>query len=174
MAYFPSVTVSSITAGENHLGAIGGNTTIITATPTLSVAGAYSAGDFVGTTSTAITLTNSARVNAGSGIIQSAVLVDGDVQSVSMELWVFDTTFTPPTDNAAWSISDAVAATLVGVVPFTTYYTSALNSVSQADNLGIGFVCGASSRNLFAALVTRGTPTFTSGNLSIRLVINQD
>jgi len=147
--------------------------TTITVTPTLTVAGAYAAGDFVGTSATAMTFANAARVSGGSGVIETAILVDGDLQSIAAELWLFDTAPTPPNDNAAWTISDANALTCIGVIPFSSYYASALNSVSVARGLGIAF-SAVGGTSIYGCLVTRGAPTYVSGNLSVRLAIMQD
>jgi len=162
----------ALPAGEAHIGQVGGAVTTVTVTPTLTIAGAYTAGDFVGTSATPLTFANAVRVSGGSGVIESAILVDGDLQSVSAELWLFDTTIAPPNDNAAWTITDANALTCIGVVSFGTYYASALNSVAIARGLGLAFKAVGTS--LFGALVTRGAPTYVSGNLSIRLVVMQD
>jgi len=162
----------TLTSSELHLGQVGGEGITVTVTPTLSVAGAYVANDFVGTSATAMTFANAARVAGGSGVIESAVLVDGDLQSVDAELWLFDTAVTPPNDNAAWTISDAHALTCIGVIVFDTYYASALNSVGVANGLNIAFSAIATS--IYGCLVTRGAPTYTSGKLSVRLSILQD
>lgn len=161
-------------ASELHLGQIGGEGDTITLNPVLTVAGAYVANDFVGTSATALIFANAARVAAGSGVIKSALIVDGDMQNVACELWLFDTNVTPPADNAPWTVSDADAAMCIGVIPFSTYYASALNSVSNGvvPNGGIGF--SAVATTIWGCLVTRGAPTYTSGKLSVRLNIMQD
>jgi hypothetical protein len=116
-----------------------------------------------------------ARVNAGTGIIVSAELIDFAVQSVAGELWLFDTTFSPPADSAAWDITDAVSLTLIGVIPFSTYYASASNSVSMGNvGQGIPFKCGAGVTTIFGAFVTRGAPAYASGDISFRLGVVQD
>jgi len=167
-----NVDVATIAAGETHIGEVGGKIATITVTPTLTVAGAYTAGEFVGTSATALVFANAVRVSAGSGIIESAVLVDYALQSKACELWLFDTAVTPPVDNAAWTITDAHAATCIGVIPFSTYYASALNSVSSEKGLGIAFKAIATT--IWGALVTRGTPTYASGDVTIRLSILLD
>ena len=169
-----TVAVSGIAAGETHIGQVGGEGITITVSPVLTVAGAYVSGDFVGTSATALIFANAARVAGGSGVIKSATLVDYALQSVACELWLFDTNVTPPADNAAWTISDAHAATCIGVIPFSTYYASALNSVSNGavPNGGIGF--SAVATTIWGAIVTRGTPTYASLDLTIRLNIMQD
>lgn len=150
----------------------GGITTEIDAAITMSTAGAYTTGDFVGTNATALTFANAARVSGGTGIILSAVLIDKALQSISGELWLFDTSVTPPNDNAAWSLSDADAARCIGIIPFGVYYASALNSVSQSQALGMAFKSSATS--LWGCFVTRGAPTYASSDLVVRLTISQD
>jgi len=164
----------ALVAGEAHAGAIGGNMVSVDVVPTLTVAATYVANDYVGTSGTAMTFAACARVNAGTGIIQSAVLVDYALQSITCELWLFDTAPTPPNDSAAWSITDAHAARCIGVVQFSTYFASALNSISQAHNLGIAFKAAAGATALYGCLVTRGAPAYASGDLTVRLMVLQD
>jgi len=165
---------STLEASEEHIGQVGGEGITITVSPVLTVAGAYIAGDFVGTSATALIFANAARVAGGSGVIKSAMLIDAALQSIACELWLFDTNVAPPADNAAWTISDAHAATCIGVIPFSTYYASALNSVSNGvvPNGGIGF--SAVATTIWGALVTRGAPTYATLNLTVRLNIMQD
>lgn len=159
-------------AGEAHVGQVGGSIVTVTVTPSLSTAGLYAANDYVGTSATAMAFANVVRVPGGSGVIESAVLIDKALQSVSCELWLFDRAVVPPNDNAAWSISDNDAAQCIGVVPFSSYYASALNSVSIARAQNIAFV--AVNRTIWGCLVTRGAPTYVSGSVVVRLSVLQD
>ena len=172
MGFKVTQRTNSVTAGEEHIGEVGSAGTTITVTPTLSVAGAYVSGDFVGTSATAMTFADAVRVSGGSGVIESAIIIDGDLQSIACELWLFDTAVTPPNDNAAWTISDADALTCIGVIPFNVYYASALNSVAPKSGLNIAF--SAIATDIYGCLVTRGAPTYTDGKLSVRLSILQD
>ena len=177
VAFTGSVSVGDVSLldGESHVGSIGGNEVIVNNTPTLTVHASYASGDYVGTSSTAMTFTNCARVNGGTGMISRAILADYALQSAAGELWLFDTAPTPPADSAAWTISDADASTCIGIIPFTTYYASALNSISiGVPSAMIMFKCGVSSRDLYGCFVTRGTPTYASGELTFRLPILQD
>ena len=152
-----------------------------TVTPTLTVAGAYSANDYVGTSATALVFDPCGpSINVGGkgckGYILGARLIDYAVQSKGAELWVFESSVTPPNDNAAWSISDADSKKLVCIIPFETYYASALNSVSEGTPVGgaARYVCAANSTSLYGCLVTRGTPTYTTGDVTVRLTILPD
>jgi len=160
------------TASEVHLGQVGGEGITVTVNPVLTVAGAYIAGDYVGTSAAAIPFANVVRIAGGSGVIESAVLIDAARQSIACELWLFDTAVTPPADNAAWTVTDGNAATCIGVIPFSTYYASALNSVAPANGLNIAF--SAVATTIWGCLVTRGAPTYASLNLTVRLAIMQD
>jgi hypothetical protein len=135
-------------------------------TPVLTVAAGYVAGDYVGTSATPMTF----ALDFWAGAIYSATLIDYALQSVACELWLFDTAVTPPNDSAAWSISDADAKTCIGVIPFSTYYASALNSVSPAPSVGLAFQAQG-TKAIYGCLVTRGAPTYASGDLTIRLEI---
>ena len=145
---------------------------VITVTPVLtsSTDDSYVANDYIGTSTTPITFAGVVDKDGASGFILGAALVDDDLQSVAGELWLFDTTFAPPADSAAWTISDAIAATCIGVIPFSTYYASALNSVSQGiPEAPLPFKCGSSVNDIYGAFVTRGAPNYTIGGLTFRL-----
>ena len=172
----PSIDIGDVTllAGEAHAGAIGGHTIAVAFTPVLTVAGAYIAGDYVGTSGTTTAIT-AARVNAGSGWVISARLIDYALQSASLECWLFNAAITPPADNAAWTLSDADMLKLVCVIPFSTYYASVLNSTAGGAPVApAAFVCPASVKTLFPYLVTRGTPTYASLDLTVIFSISQD
>jgi hypothetical protein len=153
---------------------VGGKTELVSATPVLTVAATYVANDYVGTSATPITFTNAVLDAGGTGVIVSAVLVDYALQSVACELWLFDTAITPPDDSAPWTLSDAHAARLLGVIPFSTYYASALNSVSVVNPVAMSIKALSGSRNIYGCIVTRGAPAYASLDLTIRLMIIQD
>lgn len=168
--------ITVVNSASIVIGNVGGITDIVEVTPTLTVAATYIANDYVGESGVAMDFATVARINGGTGIIHSAILIDRALQSVPCELWLFDTAPTPPNDSAAWTISDADAAKCIGVIPFNTYYASAANSVSQGgrDIGGIPFKAGAADRSIFGCLVTRGAPAYASGDLTIRLGVLQD
>ena len=144
---------------------------VVTVVPVLTSHALYVANDYVGTDHVPMTFTV-ARVLGGAGAVLEAVLIDYAAQSVAAELWLFDTTLDTPHDSAPWTLSDAEAATCIGVIPFTTYYADALNVVSMGGNPNpLGFKCGAASQAIFGCLVTRGAPTYAAGDLTVRLKV---
>jgi hypothetical protein len=169
---FPPQTL--INAGENHLGTVGGHMSIVEAEVVMTTHANYLANDFVGEDATALIFLPAARVNGGTGLIVSAVLIDKSMQSKQCELWLFDEDVTPPADSAAWTLSDADMEHLVGIIPFITYYASAANSVSVVNPVSIGFRTAAVGTRLFGCVVTRDAPVYASGDLLIRLAVIQD
>lgn len=164
-----------LTAGELHIGEVGGKGLQITVTPTLTVGATYVANDFVGTSATGMTFAGAARIAAGTGRVIGAILHDYVLASVAAELWLF--TVTPaglPADSAAFTITDNL--TCIGVIPFNTYYASALNSISNGTipNGQIPFKCAVADTALYGALVTRGAPPYTNGLVSVSIFVDQD
>jgi hypothetical protein len=144
-----------------------------TCTPTLTVGSGYVTGDYVGTSGVPMTFSGCANGAGYGGYVVSAEFINGTVGSVAAELWLFDTAPTPPADSAAWTITDAEATKLVTVIPFSTFYSSAANTVSLASPDGPARFVSATG-NLFGCLVARGTLLTANGLLSIRLSVLPD
>ena len=149
----------------------GGELTAIADIPTLTVHANYAANDYVGTSGVAMEFLNCAKVDGGGGAITGVILLDAAVQSVACEVWLFDSDPTPPNDSAAWTITDANLLRLIGIVPISTYYASAVNSVGQNLDATIPFKCASGSKALYGCIVTRGAPTYASGDLTVILKV---
>ncbi len=164
-------TLDTLTSGN-----VGGFTTYVSSTITMSVAGVYSTGEYMGTTTTPQSFASVVRTSGGTGIINSITISDKITNAnVAMELWLFSATFTAPTDNAAWAITDGEALTVLGVIPIITskWYASGNNQIYFDDT--VSMVIKPAATSLFYALVARGTtPSFTSGDLTISLGILED
>jgi hypothetical protein len=149
---------------------------VVTATPTLSVAGAYSTGDYIGQSVTPQSFSTVQLATAARGVVKSLVITDKvTTAAVALELWLFSQTFVAPTDNAAWAISDAEALTCVGVIPITTdrWFANSNSKVYSDDSLGL--IVRSAVDTLFYALVARGTtPTWATGDLQISLGLLTD
>lgn len=153
-----------------------GKTVVLTSTPTLSLAGSYSTGDYIGPSAAPASFTGAVRLSGNGGVVKSLVIVDKTVTAaVALELWLYSATFTAPVDNAAWDISDADALFGLGVIPIVTdkWYASSSNKVYSDDT--VGMVIKPSVTTLFYALVARGTtPTWATGDLQLGLGVLQD
>lgn len=165
-------TLDTLTNGN-----VGGFTTIVASTVVMSVAGVYATGDYMGTTTTPQSFASAVRTSGGTGIIKSMLISDKIVTAnVAMELWIIDRTFTSPTDNAAWDLSDANMLFIQAVIPISTsgWYASSAGQVYVDTTLSIPIKVSTGT-SLFYALVSRGTtPSFTSADLTITLGILQD
>jgi len=135
----------------------GGYQNRISQTPTISISPAYTAKDAIGGL---LTFANAVRVSGGTGILQTVTIVDKGQQMASIDLVLFDQTFTAPTDNAIFAPTDAELANVIAVVPMSNYSDFSTNSVAARGALGIAFEAVGTS--IFGALVSRGTPTYTS------------
>jgi hypothetical protein len=160
---------SSLTAGEAHVGQIGGTTALITVVPALSLT-AYSSGDNIGGK---LTLSNAVRIAAGTGLLQSIQVLDRIGQNPALEIILFDSdpsasTFT---DNAAFAVTSPDALKELGRVSVSSSDWVTVGTRGRATLRGVGLVIAcASGRDLFAALAVNGsTPTYTAvDNLQLR------
>jgi hypothetical protein len=147
---------------------------IAVANPVLTVAGAYAANDYVGTSGVPMTFTV-ARIDGGSGLIQAVTLVDEASQHIAGKLFLWDTLVTPPADNAAHVVSAAHAKTNLGMIQFTTYFVGTGNYFCPVyPTMPIPFICLPGSKNIYGTFMTDGTPTYATLNLTFRLIVSQD
>lgn len=173
------VPIATETAGSEKIVKSVGITARVTDTPVLSVGGAAADGDYVGPSTTPASFANAVRVSGGTGVIKSITITDKLTDAaVALELWLFSATFTAPTDNEAWAITDAEQLTCLGVIPIATdkWYANGNGKVYSDDTLAL--VIKPAATSLFYALVARGTtPAWASGaggSLQISLGILQD
>lgn len=163
-ATFP-VTATNV-ATEVHLGEVGGNSLPVFVTPTVSAAAIYAAGDAVGGKQT---LTSAMRISSGKGLLQSIQIIDLDNQKAPLDIYFFnaDPSLTTITDNAKPSVNATDKLRIVGVVSVAAadYVTmdDGGTDFAIAMKVNVGLVIRASgSANLFAMVVTSGTPTYTT------------
>lgn len=141
---------------------VGAATNCIVKTVTVT-ANAYSSGHLIGSK---LSLTTAARLSAGSGAIISVTVVDQAKQSSAMDVvfWNADPSGTTFTDRSALDIADADMLTLIGGVQIATtdWYAFNDNSMACKTNIGLPFGPLASGTTIYAAIVSRGTPTFAA------------
>lgn len=141
---------------------------------TLTIHATYASGDYVGVSGECMEFENVVGANGGSGNVKSAVLIDHAKQDVTLELWLFDMAVTPPDDSAAWSLPDTAMDHCIGIIVFDEYYDASAVSVAQAHNNVIGFTCEEDDQSIYGCLVTRGAPSYQSGDLVVRLNVWRD
>jgi hypothetical protein len=147
----------------------------LTAAPTVDHAGAYAAGDLIGGK---LTLSPAVRLPGFGGIITRITLSDKAKQNAPIDvvLFVADPDATTFTDQAALDIDDADLLNSFHVSILATDYASfADNSEATVNNVGAAFRLAAGSKELYAALVCRGTPTYAAaGDLQLTVAIAED
>ena len=138
---------------------------------------AYTAGDCIGGK---LTLTDAMRVNGGTGILQSLFLLDrSGTQKPALEILIFnaDPSSSTLTDQAAVSIHANDVGKIIRRMPIAAGDWGLVAGIYMAD-LSPGsrmLQSAAGSKNLYAAIVATGTPTFTATtNLSIRFGLMRD
>lgn len=149
---------------------VGTRTEIIVASVIVPVTAAtYATGRTLGDL---IVLANLPDVNGDELVLIGAALADAAKQSLAADLVLFDqnpagSTFT---NNVAADIVAADLPKIVDVVNLATasYAAFAATSVVAARNVRIPIVTPA-SRTLYAALVSRGAPTYTANCLTLKL-----
>jgi hypothetical protein len=108
----------------------------------------------------------------GQLLLHSLTLLDQDDQGVAIDLVFLDDSGSLGTENAAVSVTDAVAQGIGAVVPIAVSdYTDLVNSqVASVENLGIMLQAASSDTSLYVAGIVRsGTPTYTASGLILKL-----
>lgn len=148
---------------------------------------AYDINDQVATTTTAATNSNLvfqvARVDGGSGVISSAVMIDSTAETtkLSADLLLFDQPVTNAADNAAAAITDAEMEHLLpnGVISFDgtasgNFKTGGANGAVSVGNINIPFVC-IGTGVIYGVVVARNAYTpISAEKLTFRLGVLQD
>ena len=166
-----TVIVQSITAGETHIGEVGYSAITVVQQPTIT-AGVYVAGDAVGGL---LTFANAARVNGGTGRIESVIVVDDAMQNAAFDLVLFDQIFANTADNAPFDPTDADLENCIGTIPVEVvdYASFVDNSVATVRDEPLAFTAAATS--LFGQLKTRSAPTYVAtSDLTIKIVVSRD
>jgi hypothetical protein len=135
---------------------------------------AYAAGDLIGGK---LTLTPAVRLPGFGGIITRITIADKAKQNAAIDVvfFVANPTGTTFTDQAAFAIADADLLNAFHVQILATDYASySDNSEATVNNLGAAFRLSSGSA-LYAALVSRGTPTYAAaGDLQLAVAIAAD
>lgn len=160
-----------------------GVTRFVSASPTCDTS-AYATGELIGTGTTGkLTFSGALRGSSGTGYIVGVKVSDKAAQAVDFDLVIFSrnpsaTTFT---DQAAFDISDTDLTKVVAVINLgsSSRFAFADNSVHYVGGLFLPVEAidadGNVATTLYAALVSRGTPTFATGSdVTVTLEISQD
>lgn len=142
----------------------------VAVTPTVSTSPAYTAGDAVGGI---LQFAGLVRASGGAASILAAVIYNKANSTIlNAQLVLFDRTFTHPGDNVAWDPSDADMLNCLGTLHFTrdgrlatAVWTNGIETQLPDPQNGsptLEYPIILNGTDLYCALVTNGTPTFTS------------
>ncbi|MEM9450908.1 MAG: hypothetical protein AAGA75_20580 [Cyanobacteria bacterium P01_E01_bin.6] len=159
-------TEPELTAGENHIGSLGGHTGFSVASFTRpNDASTYNPGDAIANSTSGasnLTFANAARVAGGNGYVQGALLeTSHKAFSNKLLLYLYSVNPTAVNDNAAfnqapnanfitWITFDGAQIQTDGGSGSTVGYIDGL----PPNNTWKPFVCGAGSTAIFGQLVT--------------------
>lgn len=139
---------------------------VVVATPTITSGSTYASGNQIGG------LLALSGVNGGGSsgcTLQDVVVVDASGQNAAMDVLLFDASVTVGSDKAAVNISASdMANHCLGNLKLAASAYSSAGTPSVAALVGSPLLCkpaagnGTASGSLYAVLVCRGTPTYTS------------
>lgn len=140
----------------------------VDATPTIDTS-TYATGDLIGSSAIELVLDGHGKVEKG-GIIQSVIITDLAKQNANLDVVFFSTSpsATTFTDNAAFDIDDADLVRVIGVAAVFDWKSFNDNSIGQELQLALPFIM-AGGNTLYAAIVSRGAPTYGATDLTIRV-----
>lgn len=145
---------------------------VVAVTPVVDTA-IYASGDLIGGKLTLTDLCGEARTME----IVSVLLTDLAAQNSAIDIIFFnaDPTGTTFTDNAALDIADADLTKVCAIVKLLAANYAAFADSSAIASGGIEQIVQLSgSQDLYAALVSRGTPTYVAASdLQLKVAVQQ-
>lgn len=129
---------------------------------------AYVAGDVLADTQLLGTIMSA---SGQSRILYSVKLTDADDQGAALDLYFLSSSVSMGTENSAPSISDANAREILGFVSVAASDWKDLGGVRVANPTipPIILTAAATSRDIYLAAITQGTPTHTASGLSVKV-----
>lgn len=163
------------TAGELHVGEIGGNTVVKTITMTADTSVMASA-DIIADTQQ---LDAAFRKADGTGVLQSLTVFDPDDNTAfAFDVYVHSTSTSMGSENSGITITDGnAAAGIIGVVSFAATDVKDLinGKMYHKSNIGLPVYAVSGTDDLYFSIVNgSGTPTFAGGSIPMRVGILRD
>jgi hypothetical protein len=170
-----AVTLRDGGGGTTFVGTVGYDVFEVSITPTIT-AGAYTAGDALGGR---LEFVGVVRTAGGGGTIEKVVIIDNAVQSAPIDLVLFNQTFTPTADNAAFDPSDADLQNCIGYVSvantdYAEFNDNAVASKCSGLQMPFEYVLAAGGSSLFGQLVIRVGDTYAAVNdITIKITVRR-
>jgi len=122
--------------------------------------------------------------NGGRGVLQSVVAIDTDDQGVAFDLVFFNANTSLGAEDSAPDIDDTEVLTVLGVVSIgvtdeaspnhSPWVDLGANRVATRTGVALHMEAGAATTSVWVAAITRGTPTYASGVVTVKLGFLQD
>lgn len=168
------VDVTSISAGENHLGEVGGKSAYKVITMSTDT-GAYASGDLIADTQQFDAFFRKAD---GTGVINTITVTEKDAQGAAFYVIIHRTSTSMGTENSAPNITDAnLVAGIQHIVAFATtdFVTVSGTKIATKANLGLPVMAVSGTDDLyFSILNSTGTPTYASGEIQLGIGVLLD
>lgn len=150
----------------------GGKTKTVDLTFSLDTS-AYASGDLLADSQR---LPDAMRMTDFQGVLSGFTLHDEDDQGIEMDVVFLSANVSLGTENAAVSITDGNARHILGIVNVASTDWKDLGGVRIATKLNINVPINpvSQSRDVYVALITRGTPTHTASGIRGRFHFFQD
>lgn len=148
----------------------------ITQTPTISAAAIYTAGDALGGL---LTFADAVLAPGMGAEILKIVIIDNDGELAPIDLVLFNQTFAPTADNAAFDPTDADMQNCIGFIDVVAadYTNFTDNSVAASTNdlrMPFAFTLVTGGTGLFGQMVVRSTPTYTAiDDLTVNITVRR-
>jgi len=162
----------ALNAGENVVGSVVGQTVVHEFVPTCDTT-AVAANDVLADTEVVAACF---RANDKPGVLQSLTIVDKDDVGGALKIFLFSANVSLGTENAAISISDANADSIMAVIDVETtdWHDLTGSQVANIRNLSIPIVPVSGTDDMYCAIVAVTGGTYTASGLNIRFGILQD
>ena len=94
---------------------------------------------------------------------------------VALDVWFYNAMPTTVADNVAFSMVDAELSKVLGhiKVASTDYSSEALGCLGCVRNINLILEAAAKTKSLWVSLVTRGGPTYATGDITLKFGLQQ-
>lgn len=138
-----------------------------------AVAAAYGTGDMIGTLQK---ISDVAMDSKGLAVLRTVLVLDKDNQKAAIDILLFNAEPTLALDNAAFTISDLDLEKLICRISVLGADYTTLEAAGNAEatkNLEVLLPTVATKKDIWMAVVSRGTPTYTNNGLKIRMIMER-
>lgn len=140
-----------------------------------SAAAAYSTGDVVGALQTLSDVVEDTKAPA---LLKNVIVLDKANQKSAIDILIFNRSVTIAADNDAVTLSNTdleylVARISVAAADYTTIQVAATANAEATKSVEVLCPTVATLKNLYVAVVSRGSPTYTANALKVKMIFER-